>query len=115
MKCKTCNNDYDSSFDEDFIDGECLPCSSQKEFDKYCADEAKEFNKYNKKYNTDFDDDSFYNACYREEIDLTTLKGFPKIRSIAEYADRIKKEIEYYDNIRKNKQLDLFESDDLPF
>lgn len=116
MKCKTCNEDYTSEFDEDFVNGECLPCRVGREHDEYCEAEAKELERYNKKNNTDYDDDSFYYACDADEIEASTLKGFPKLRYTKKWNDNLKAEIEYYDKIRNERQLELsFDGEDLPF
>ena len=116
MKCKICDEDYEKIFDEDFINGECLPCRSQRECDEYNAAEAKELERYNKKYGTDYDDNSFYYACDADEIEASTLKGFPKLRNTKKWNDDLKAEIDYYDKIRNEKQLELnLYGDDLPF
>lgn len=116
MKCKICNEDYTSEFDEDFINDECFPCRSQREYDKYCKAEAKELERYNKKYGTEYDDNDFYYACDSGEVKDETLKGFPKLRDIKKWNDNLKEEIAYYDKIRNEKQLELnLDGDDLPF
>lgn len=105
MKCKICHDDYGQEFDDDFVNGECLPCRSQIEFDAYCVAEAKEINRYNKKYSTNYDDNSFFYACDAEKIDISTLKGFPKMRDIKNYSDRIKAEIDYNDRLYEKGNL----------
>jgi hypothetical protein len=118
MECKECKETYGSGFDEDFVNGVCLPCRAQKEHDEYVLKEAKELERFNKKNRTDYDDNSFYYACDAGEIVFSQLKGFPKLKDVWNYSDRRKKEIAYYDELRKNKQLEMFDNmngEDLPF
>lgn len=115
MNCKICLEDYSKEFDEDFINNECLPCRSQREFEESCLAEEKELQKFNKKNSTDYTGYGFYDACESLEITFEQLKGFPNLKSTWKYSDRIKKEITYYDKLRENKQFEIFEDMDLPF
>ena len=123
MTCASCKETYESAFDEDFIEGICLPCRSQAEHDAWVAEENRQMELYNKKFNTGYTYSTFWDACENGKIETQTLKGFPRMREIYDYAQAIQAEYNYweykteYERIH-GKQGDLFnnpEDDDLPF
>lgn len=119
--CLRCHENYPQELDDDFIDGVCLPCRATVEHDEWCKKEEAQLRKYNKNYGTDYQDaDCFFIACEGGEVDRGTLKRFPMLRSLYEYAEQIKKEIEAEDEKWLQRRItptlfDQVNEDDLPF
>jgi len=107
ITCKNCKDKYSDIFKDDFKNEECLPCSSQREFDKYCEQESKELQKYNKKHGKDYTDSDLYYEFFKGNVDLSSLVGFPKLRSIFKHSEMIRVEIERNYTIQRVKQLTL--------
>ncbi|EKO77710.1 hypothetical protein LEP1GSC068_2952 [Leptospira sp. Fiocruz LV3954] len=111
MQCRVCEEEYTDGFDNDFIDGECLPCRANRECDEYEKAEAEELKLFNKMHDTDFTEQDFYFACYYKKIKLKTLGEFPKLQDVYQYAKMQKKADSY------NRTLDhpAAKDSDVPF
>ncbi|EMN60304.1 hypothetical protein FH593_20420 (plasmid) [Leptospira interrogans] len=112
--CKVCNESYSREFFEDFIDGECFPCRSLREFEEDLKNSKIELIQFNKKHGTDYDNNSFYYSCYNREVKRSSLRMFPFLLETYNYAESIRTEIEQREYIEREPSL--FDSDeDIPF
>lgn len=95
MKCITCEENYKGDFVKDFVDGICLPCRANFEYDKECLLDEEELKKYNKSNNKSFEDiNQFCNACRDRVVIAEELKHFPRLLSYYEDMRRIEYELE---------------------
>jgi hypothetical protein len=90
ITCDCCKEEFPAYFKDDFKEGICLPCFTQYQYDLHLAAVAKELNRFNKKYSSDYDDPSFYDLCESGDVKESFLKGFPRLREIWKHADRIR-------------------------
>lgn len=114
--CKECGEVYiEPSLIEDFIDGVCLPCRVEKECNELYAEWDRELKILNERLNTNYDFDSFCEACYLEMISRNDLKGLEELKQIHKDEAGRRFEREYGDDEKDFEiQLDLF-AENLPF
>jgi len=118
MECKNCKENYGPQLDEDFVNGECLPCRSQREFEEEEAKEKEQMERWNRKFNKTLSLDDFCYEC-PDDIDRDDLKGFPKLMEIWDWIkdtrDHEEADRKYWEE--RKRQPPLFDEveNDLPF
>ncbi|AJR16712.1 hypothetical protein LIL_50046 (plasmid) [Leptospira interrogans serovar Linhai str. 56609] len=113
MTCKVCKVKYSREYYVDFVNGECMPCRSQREFDEYCEKEESELKRYNEMNGTNYNSQSFFCDCYDNKIDSSTLGGrFVCLRQTYSFAQSIQDD----EILDSDPQPSLFDYDNsIPF
>jgi hypothetical protein len=114
MICKQCNGVYETKFDSDFVDGICLPCQSQNDFEALERQWAAELDIYHQRTDWKLDYNEFYHYAEAGEVNRVNLVGLPGLQGCYDYAMDNLKFYQYEEWRHANRQLELF-NDNLPF
>ncbi|EMO53901.1 hypothetical protein [Leptospira noguchii] len=103
FRCKACKNQYSIEDSLDFVDQECIPCRSQREFTLFERYLNHELTKFNIKNRTEYSTNSFFDACFCEKIKSSLLKEFPTLQIVFNHIN---------DQVEMLKEDDNFENEE---